>query len=442
MMVVADWGSTPGQYYAIAYALTCCAMMLNSPKKIEKKPMWAIFGGFTILIIVWMKITHGITPWLFLPMMISILLLMWGAVSIVCKYNRTTALYFTFRAFIEGEFVASLEWQIFYYAVKMNILPQKMWAHILLMVLVDGSVIAGLYWLEKRNRELNETLSINHRELLSAGIITIAVYAASNISFIFEGVNLGPLVINQLFTVRTLVDLGGVGFLYAYHVQLAELNMRVAVERLQDMLEMQQNNYEILNQSVNLVNQKYHDLKYQIAVLKSEASAKDSLEYLEKMEQDIKAYEAQNKTGNKILDTILTGKSLYCQNNWIEMTSVADGTALEFMEPMDISILFGNMLDNAIESVMKIEEKEKRLIHVAVTKQKGFLRIRVENCYGEEPNIKNGKLVTSKKDKNYHGFGIKSIQSIVEKYDGSTNIHAEDGWFEIRILIPVREKLE
>lgn len=51
------------------------------------------------------------------------------------------------------------------------------------------------------------------------------------------------------------------------------------------------------------------------------------------------------------------------------------------MDVMDISALFGNALDNAIESVKKIPDREKRLIHVAVAKQKGFLRIRVENCY-------------------------------------------------------------
>ena len=79
------------------------------------------------------------------------------------------------------------------------------------------------------------------------------------------------------------------------------------------------------------------------------------------MEKEIKIYEAQNKTGNKVLDAVLTSKSLYCQNNGIGLTCVADGSALNFMEDMDISALFGNILDNAIEASMMLDQ-EKRFI--------------------------------------------------------------------------------
>jgi hypothetical protein len=231
--------------------------------------------------------------------------------------------------------------------------------------------------------------------------------------------------------------LGGVAILFAYHSQLLELNSRYEVMQLQSMLEMQYNNYEILKQSVEVVNQKYHDLKYQIALLREEFGQEKGNACLDKIESDIKAYEANNKTGNNALDTILTAKTLYCQNNWIELTSVADGEALNFMEPMDIAVLFGNILDNAIESVSKIERKERRLIHLAVARQKGFLRIRVENCFDEEPICDGENIVTSKNDKRYHGFGIKSIKNTVKKYGGNTDIEVSKGWFEIRILIPI-----
>ena len=85
-----------------------------------------------------------------------------------------------------------------------------------------------------------------------------------------------------------------------------------------------------------------------------------------------------------------------------------------------------------------IEKKERRLIHLAVTKQKNFLRIRMENCYDQELKFEKGMPVTSKSDKKYHGFGLKSIKSTVKKYGGSTTIQAENGWFEIRILIPLK----
>lgn len=433
-----DWVNTPGGYYAIAYTISCVMMIENSPKKLERKARMGTILGFGILLYTLMSVTHGSGKLLFVPFMIMYFLMMWFTIFLNCKYDVRTSIYFTARSFIIGEFIASFEWELFYYLTHFKILPMNELTNICILIVVDGVCITILYYLEKKNRETNKNLQINLGEMFFGAVITLAVFVISNLSYVLQNANIGSLVISQLFVVRTLVDLGGVAILYAYHVQLGDLNMRYEVERLQDMLEMQHHNYEMLEQSVNMVNEKYHDLKYQIAVLKSEAGAQESMAYLNQMEQDIKAYEAQNKTGNKILDTILTGKSLYCQSNWIELTSVADGEALSFMEPIDISMLFGNMIDNAIESVSKIEKKERRLIHLVVAKQKNFLRIRMENCYEQEPKFENGMPVTTKADTKYHGFGLKSIQNTVKKYGGSTTIQAENGWFEIRILIPLK----
>ena len=106
------------------------------------------------------------------------------------------------------------------------------------------------------------------------------------------------------------------------------------------------------------------------------------------------------------------------------------------MKPTDLSVLFGNALDNAIESVEKISDADKRLIHLTISREKSFLRIRVENCYEGEINFVGG-LPSTAKDARYHGYGMKSIRSIVEKYNGSMTVKAQDGWFELRILFPV-----
>lgn len=88
-----------------------------------------------------------------------------------------------------------------------------------------------------------------------------------------------------------------------------------------------------------------------------------------KMEREIRVYETQNKTGNQILDAVLTNKAMICQNKEIELKFIVDGEALSFMDDMDVSALFGNMLDNAIESAEKQQEKQKRLIWLYVTRE-------------------------------------------------------------------------
>ena len=110
---------------------------------------------------------------------------------------------------------------------------------------------------------------------------------------------------------------------------------------------------------------------------------------------------------------------------------------MNFIAEMDISALFGNVLDNAIESVEKLDAPEKRLIHLYVAQQKNFLCIKIENYCEEKLTFRNGMPQTTKKDKRFHGFGMKSIQSTVKKYGGSVTSGMRDSWFELRILIPL-----
>ena len=208
---------------------------------------------------------------------------------------------------------------------------------------------------------------------------------------------------------------------------------------MQNVLQNQYVQYKQSRESIDLINYKYHDLKHQIAVLRSEENPKKREEFLNRMEEEIRQYEAQNKTGNKVLDTVLTSKSLYCNKNGITFTCVADGTLLDFMDVMDICSIFGNALDNAIECEMKIPEKEKRLIHVTVSRQKSFLILRFENYYEEELQYKEGSLITTKKEKSSHGYGLKSIKYTVNKYEGAVSIDTKDHWFDLKILIPMKE---
>jgi sensor histidine kinase regulating citrate/malate metabolism len=243
--------------------------------------------------------------------------------------------------------------------------------------------------------------------------------------------------VGEIFIIRSLADFAGIALLESFHVQLIERKVRQENELLSKMLQMQYDNYRISEESVALVNQKYHDLKHQIRMLRNESNSRERTEYLDQMEQEIKRYEARFQTGNRILDTMLGAKSMQCMNEDIKMITVAEGQPLAFMNAMDISALFGNALDNAIESVRKISSPDRRLIHVTVSRQKNFLRIRVENCCDAKVDFKDGLPITTKGDRRYHGYGTKSIRSIVDKYGGSLTIESEDGWYRLRILFPL-----
>ena len=206
---------------------------------------------------------------------------------------------------------------------------------------------------------------------------------------------------------------------------------------MQTILENQYAQYRMSRDSIDMIDRKYHDLKHQIAALRTESDPMIREQWLQEMEEDICAYEAQNRTGNSVLDTVLTGKSLYCQKHGIEMLVVADGKPLSFMNTMDICTVFGNALDNAIECELKIPDKSKRVIRVMLNTQKQFLVMKVENYCPFPMKFHNGLPTTTKRDAANHGFGLKSIRHTAEKYGGSMTAGLEDEWFVLKMLIPL-----
>ena len=281
-------------------------------------------------------------------------------------------------------------------------------------------------------------LDVNRKDWVTALFIAIIVFAVSNISFVTRDTPFSGAYSREIANIRTLVDIAGVAMLYAHFVLCCENKIRMELESVQNVLQNQYLQYKQSRESIDLINYKYHDLKHQIEVLRKEQDPEKRNAFLNKMEEEIKQYELQNKTGNGVLDTVLTSKSMYCDKHGITLTCVVDGHLLDFMETMDICSIFGNALDNAIESVIEIKEKEKRLIHLTVTQQKAFLMIRVENYFEGNLEYEKGQLESTKKDKAFHGYGIKSIRYTVNKYGGAVDIDAQDQWFNLCILIPLK----
>lgn len=272
-------------------------------------------------------------------------------------------------------------------------------------------------------------------------MMILAVFFLSNVSYVFPDTPFSISVNEGVFYIRTLVDFSGVVILIAQQSIFRETQLKLELATTTMLMEHQFEQYQLSKGNIEILNRKYHDLKHQIAVIRAESDAGKREGYLEKMETGLRLYEAQNRTGNSVLDTILTGKSMYCVQHDINFTCLADGSLLDFMNVMDICSVFGNALDNAIESVEKVGDAAKRIIRAAVYQENQFVIIRFENYYESEFHTEKTGGVrlpkTTKKEKEYHGFGIKSIRSSAEKYGGTMTIQAEDNWFYLRLLIPL-----
>lgn len=439
MPVQVDLTNTPGIYYVISYFFSSCLYISVNPKRLGKRRQILVQLAFLLALGVFMIWTDGVDVQYYIPCVLFEIFLVWLSLYLCCDMSWKRTTYFCARALMLGEFAASLEWQLFYYGLAHGFMELNMGWNLLVLSLSHGSVFTVMYCLERKYKDGNVSLHISGKEIWVSVLITVMVYAISNMSYAISVSPFSSRFPAEIFIIRTLADLGGVGMLFAYHMQLQMIATRLEKDYFQQMLQLQYENYRMSAESVEIVNQKYHDLKHQIEILRRTDSAEEKNAYLDKMEAEIKAYESQNKTGNKVLDIILTTKNLQCQKQGINLTCVAEGAELEFMHPMDISALFGNALDNAIESVLKIDDPDKRLIHVSVVRQKTFLRIRIENCFEGELRFENGMPITSKTDQGFHGYGTKSIRRITERYNGSMTIDTKGNWFELRILIPLQK---
>lgn len=216
--------------------------------------------------------------------------------------------------------------------------------------------------------------------------------------------------------------------------------MRREMEMLNFLYKTQKEHYLLTKENMDLANQKWHDLKHQIRILRR-ADPEELDRYLGEIEESVKTYEAIVKTGNDVFDTILTEKSLYCREHRIQVSCVADTDQMDFIDTIDLYAILGNVMDNAIEAVEKLEEAEKRQIDVLIYRQQNFLVMNIINPMVEQLTYQEGLPVTTKKDQRFHGFGLLSVRHILKKYDGFLNVSEEDGCFSLKMLIPIPEKV-
>lgn len=219
-----------------------------------------------------------------------------------------------------------------------------------------------------------------------------------------------------------------------------ENKLRRDQQILEQVVRVMGEQQKLSKESVEIINRKCHDIKHQLHALVSMEDSGERARYMEEIRQAISIYDAVYQTGNAALDFVLREKHLLCQEYRIQFSCMADGKALDFLDTLDIYALFGNALDNAIESVMKEKNLEKRLINMQVVRRARILHIHMDNYCKEPVVFEDGLPVTSKEDKACHGFGVRSIRHIAEKYDGNAVLKNQDQRFILDILIPVPEE--
>jgi len=293
----------------------------------------------------------------------------------------------------------------------------------LLYIFIHCTVYVAFYFLFARRMVRSRHYSATVLGSLRLTITVLAVVLVLSLvasSYSFENIHAVYALIFSFFALYTQID------------RQQQLYLAEELRFQQELAAQQKAQYEMSRENIEIINRKCHDLKHQLAALKQIRDEKVQDKVISSLEDSVMIYDSMFRTGNDILDTVLTEKSLVCGRERITLSCMADGKLLEFMDPVDIYTLFGNALDNAIEAVSKLAPDDRQ-IDLGVRKAAGLTIIKLSNRYNGDIHFQDGLPQTSKEDKNYHGFGIKSIKVISEKYEGIMKLNAEDGLFTLQI---------
>lgn len=224
---------------------------------------------------------------------------------------------------------------------------------------------------------------------------------------------------------------------YIQYTMIKTKDMNIEIERMQEALRQAQRQYTLQKENINLINIKCHDLKHQIRQFAT-AGGIDK-QYIAEIEDMINIYDSTVKTGNEVVDIILTEKSLLCHSKNIKLSCMVDASGLNRIKEGDLYALFGNVLDNSIEAVSQVEDEDKRVIGVNVHTVKKFVSVKIDNYFVGKVNFAaDGLPATTKSDNDYHGYGMRSVQAIVDKYDGTMSIETDNGVFTLSIFFPLK----
>ena len=268
---------------------------------------------------------------------------------------------------------------------------------------------------------------IGPRQMVSAWVFCIM----SENLFIYAKVDPGAALFNIVLQFYCIT------LLYLQSALFKKSSMRKELETIQLLWHQQKGQYQLSKETIELINHKCHDLKHQVQAIRAVKDEKERETYLEKIEKSVQIYSAIVRTGNEILDTILTEKSLICENSGIHINCVADGSLLAFMNPVDLYTLFGNALDNAIEAVRKLESKEKRVVDIMLYERQSFLMLQIVNPMCGEVKFEDGLPLTTKAKNGYHGYCMKSMLHTIHKYEGHLTTEVKNGCFYFNVMLPL-----
>ncbi len=181
-----------------------------------------------------------------------------------------------------------------------------------------------------------------------------------------------------------------------------------------------------------------HDYHNHIQVLKAHVELgryEEAKQYLDTLNDDLTTVDTVMKTGNVMVDAILNSKLTMIREKGIQVDATAMVPQDVPFSGIDLSVLIGNLLDNAMEACLQVRDKEERFIRIYIDIIKKQLYVSVSNSMNGRAKRKGLQYLSTKAG--LHGFGLMRIDRIASKYGGFVNRQNEEGIFATEVMLPL-----
>ena len=371
-----------------------------------------------------------------------------GIVLFCYETNLPGALFRTMMA----SFAENIVTVLIRYLFVMSFFPDFPEEHPLLYILLMAGVYTVFYVLYIRllGRRIRTDESSLYQER-TAGLAYLFIYLSytailSTTKVVCENI-IPPLADSgayqgiyrylQYFLVADMLLISVVMTVILWHIY-ERISIQNEKQVILQMARARESQYEFSRENIEMINRKAHDLRHQLRALE-QVSDEERRRQIRETRKAIDFYDAAVKTGNDALDTLLTEKSVYCANRGIRLSCTVRSEGLAEIGVVDLYTLLGNAIDNAIESVEHLEAEDQKTISLSIQDVAGMIYIQIENYYAGELQMVDGLPVTRKADKGNHGFGVKSIRAIAQRYGGKIRMSTHSQVFQLQIMIPMLE---
>lgn len=201
----------------------------------------------------------------------------------------------------------------------------------------------------------------------------------------------------------------------------------------------------VMSRQVEEVNEIYmimrgwrHDYHNHLQKLKAHLAMGQVAEaerYLNELEGDLDDIRVKYTTGNVSLDAILNSKLSIAEKEKIRINCKAEIGENLTVGDIDLCVILGNLIDNAVESCRKMPEDAERFLRIYLCIRKRQLYIAVTNSTGEIIRRLDAEYISNKRGD--HGHGLKRIDLVVDKYNGYIRRANEPGVFSTEIMLPL-----